>query len=481
MENEMEFEIDLRDMLYRILVKWRIILRGAVIIGLILFGYKLVTGLLANQDSEAMEKAMAKYELEVSDWESKGEQINTKIDSLRLASAQQKNYNEKSLLMKINPMDKWVGSFTLNVETDTQFDPSLLSVQLTNPALRYLMAYSGYLESNELYQTVLDNTDIVDEMRFLTEILTQELDSDSSTVKVSCVGNDQAEIRKILELVKACLLNKYAEYKETFGDHRIEILSESLYSTVDPGLDATQKANLTKITDYSNQISQLISQEEAWEKSPMPKQRFGTKYVIKQAVKFGIIGCAAGLFVMAGYFAMAYVFSRSMKTDSDWNVLGITVLGNMSRVTTNIKQTIFEKWIEKLSMKCGLDKIVIEGIGGRNWRNNEETQNRLIVNNLGGVLKERNLSKAVFVSAMDNAKAAELVAGMDKIDSRTPYVLAGNVLEDPETVKKMDDAQEVILLGKRYETKIDDVQKIRTLLSAFGKSVIGSVVLEDIG
>ncbi len=170
-----------------------------------------------------------------------------------------------------------------------------------------------------------------------------------------------------------------------------------------------------------------------------------------------------------------------MKTDSDWNVLGITVLGNIWRVKPDIKQTSFEKWLEKLMIKCGFDKITIEGIGGRNWKNDEGTQDRLIVNNLGGVMKEKNLSQAVFVSAMDNTKAAELVKDLDKVDSKTPCIFAGNVLEDPETVKKLGDTQQVILLGKRYETKIDDVQKIRTLLSAFGKSVLGSVVLEDIG
>lgn len=480
MDNEMEFEIDLRDMLYRVLIQWRFILRGAIIIGLLLFGYKLFIGLLTNIDSESIKEAENKYQIELDDYESTGKQLNTYIENLQKASDQQMIYNEKSALMKIDPMNKWVGSFVLYIDQKYQIDPNL-SFQNTNPTLRILMAYSGYLSSSELYGSILENTDLVDEVRFLTEILTQEVSTYSSTITVTCVGKSEEHVKKILELVKVNLYTKYLEYQEELGTHSLEILTESFYTTVDTSLAENQKDNLAKISDYSKQISQLISQKEAWGKSSMPKQRFGTKYAFKQATKFGIIGCAAGLFVIAGYFAMAYVFSRSVKTDSDWNVLGITVLGNIWHVKTSIKQTIFEKWIEKLLMKCGLDKVVIEGIGGRKWKNNEETQNRLIVNNLGGVLKERNLSKAVFVSAMDNAKAAELVTSMDKIDNRTPYILAGNVLEDPETVKKMENTQEVIMLGKRYETKIDDVQKIRTLLSAFGKSVIGSVVLEDIG
>ena len=480
MDNEMEFEIDLRDMLYRVLMQWRVILRGAVIIGLLLFGYKLVTGLIANLDPEALQKAENKYQIEMNDWEATGEQLNTKIENLKETSKQQQVYNEKSALMRIDPLNKWIGSFVLYIDAKYQIDPNL-SFQNTDPTMRILMAYSGYLNSGELYGSILDHTEIVDEVRFLTEILTQKVSTDSSTITVTCLGKSEEDVKEILDMVKSGLYAKYVDYQEALGSHSIEILTESIYSTIDLTLDETQKANLLKISDYANQIGELNLKEEEWEKSPKPKQKFGTVYVIKQAVKFGIIGCVAGVFVMAGYFAMAYVFSRSMKTDSDWNILGIPVLGNVWRLKPDIKQTKLEGLIEKIAVKLGFDKLTIEGIGGRNWKNDEDTQDRLIVNNLGGVLKEKNLSKAVFVSAMDNTKASELVKNLDKIDGKTPYVLAGNVLEDPETVKKLGDAQEVILLGKRYETKIDDVQKIRTLLSAFGKSIIGSVVLEDIG
>ena len=204
-------------------------------------------------------------------------------------------------------------------------------------------------------------------------------------------------------------------------------------------------------------------------------------YVIKQTIKFGIIGVAAGVFIMAGFYAMSYVFSRSMKTDSDWHVLGLPVLGNVWRKVPDEKGWFYEPWIYNLVMKkWGLERLIVEGIGCRNWKNSEETQDRLIVNNLGGVLKEKNLSKAVVVTAMANEGALELIKAMDKIDPKTPYILAGNVLEDPETVKNIGDIDEVFILGKRYITKIDDIQKIKTLLAAIGKKAIGAVVQEDI-
>ncbi len=479
MDSEMEFEIDLRDMLYRVLSSWRQVLRGALVIGLAALVFTFARGLISNLDAETLQKAENKYQIELNDHEATGEQLATRIENLRDASVQQQVYNEKSALMKIDPLNKWVGSFVLYINANYQIDPNL-TVQNTDPTLRILMAYAGYLNSGELHNAILPQIDTVDEIRFLQELLTDTVDIDSSTITVTCVGKSEEDVQQILTLVKQYLYEKYDVYKTTHGEHVIDILTESIYVTIDLGLDETQKKNLLKITDYANQIGELNLQEEEWEKTPAPKAKFGMPYVIKQSVKYGIIGCAAGVFVMAAFYAMAYVFSRTMKTDSDWNLFGIPVLGNIWRIAPKRKQTVFERWIEKyIIQKTGLDRFVVEGIGERNWKNDEQTQDRLVVNNLGGVLKEKNLSGATFISLMEEEKARELVANLDQIDSSTACVLAGNVLEDPNTVQKLGDTAAVIVLGQRYETKIDDIRKVRTLLSAFGKSIIGAVVLEE--
>ena len=479
MDSEMEFEIDLRDMLYRVLLSWRQILRGALIIGLLALVFIFARGFLSNRDEEALQKAESKYRIELSDYEATGEQLAARIENLRDALAKQQAYNENSVLMKIDPMKKAVGSFVIYINADAQIDPKL-SLRTTDPNLRFLNAYAGYLSGGELHNAILPQIDTVDEVRFLQELLTDTVDIDSSTITVTCVGKSEDEVRKILTLARQYLNEKYEVYQTTLGEHKIDILTESINTAIDLKLADLQKQNLQKITDYSTQISDLKKKEEAWENTPAPKAKFGMPYVIKQSVKYGIIGCAAGVFVMAAFYAMAYVFSRTMKTDSDWNLFGIPVLGNIWRIAPKRKQTVFERWIEKyIIQKTGLDRFVVEGIGERNWKNDEQTQDRLVVNNLGGVLKEKNLSGATFISLMEEEKARELVANLDQIDSSTACVLAGNVLEDPNTVQKLGDTAAVIVLGQRYKTKIDDIRKVRTLLSAFGKSIIGAVVLEE--
>lgn len=479
MDSELEFEIDLRDMLYRVLTQWRAIIRGAIIIAIIMFGYRGIRGLIARYDPEEFEKAQNRYQIELNDYNATGERLETRIQNYRDDSIQQQIYNDKSGLMKIDPMNKWVGSFVLYVDAKYQIDPNL-TFQNTDPTTRILMAYSGYLSSGEYYTAILSKTNIVDEIRFLTEILSRSVSTDSSTITVSCVGKSSEDVTEILTLSKQLLFDRYETFQTTLGDHSIEFLTESLYSTIDLTLDETQKDNLLKITNYANSIGELNMELEEWEKEPEPKAKYGLFYEFKQSVKMGIIGGIAGIFIMAVYYAMAYIFSRSIKTDADWRVFGIPVLGNKWRSIPVKKIWFYERWLMNISNKLKLDRFVSQYIGGRNLSNNEQMQDQLIVNNLGGVLKEKNLSKAVFVDAMFEEGAEELVSNMDKLDTSTPYIFAGNVLTDPDAVKKIGDASQVILLGKKYITQIEDLKRISTLLSAIGKDIIGAIILEDI-
>lgn len=479
MDPEMEFEIDLKDLLYRVLVRWRLILRGALIIALLVGALRLVNGLISRYDPEALTRAQNKYTYELLDYEATGESLQRQIDNLQDDSEQQQLYNEKSALMEIDPLNKWVGSFVLYVDADYRIDPAL-SFQNTDPTQRLVAAYSSYLGSGEFYMAILDRTEIVDEIRFLQEILSRSADMGSATITVTCVGKSEANVTEILDLVKEKLLEKSETFRTTIGDHNIGFLTESMYTTIDLDLDQKQKKNLLKINEYGNKIGELNLEMEEWEKTPKPKAKYGTVYSIKQAVKSTIIGGIAGCFIMAGYFAMVYLFSPAVKTDSDMNILGITVLGSLRRKTGEKKETKFEAWLDKHIITPLFDRWVVRSLGGRANDIDEKVQERLLVNNLNGVLKEKGLAKAAIVAVMDEEDAKATVKRLDAVDKKVPYVYAGDPLTDPDTVKRLEDSSDVVLMTGRYRTRIDDIQKTGTLLKACGKSILGAVIVEDV-
>lgn len=459
-----EREIDLVDMLHRIAQRWRRVIVGAIVVGLLAGLYKAATGTLIMLDPEKLAEAQEKYQIELDDYEATGERLRTQIRNYRENSANQQEYNEKSVLMTIDPMNKYVGSFVYYVDSKFRIDPTLTyqNIDLTN---RLLMAYSRYLTGGEMYNEILEKSAIVDEVRFLTEILWSSVDGGASSITVNCVGKSEADVQEILGLVKSGLAEKRKTILSTIGDHDCEVLMESLYSTIDLELDATQKANLQAIGEYANKIGETNLELEDWDKEGEPRKEFGWWSIVKQSIKFAIIGGVVGFAVMCGYFAAVYVFSGTVNTDYDWRSMGIPVLGYLSDGEGKKKTALVDRWIANW-------------FAGGKPQVEPNTLCAVTANNVGGALREKGAEKAVIVSDLEPSAAEKLVRCMDAASPETSFVYAGNAQADPETVKKVSGSSDVLFLGKVGVTHLDNVRQTQVLLNAWGKKVFGAIVVE---
>lgn len=465
MDYEMEErEIDLKDMLYRVLLRWRAVIVGAIVIALLAGLYRFATGALSMLNPEALAESEEQYQIELADYEATGERLRTQIKNLRESSANQQEYNEKSAVMEIDPMNKWVGSFVVYVDSKYQIDPSL-TYQNTDKTNRLLMAYAGYLTGGELYNEILEQTDIVDEIRFLTEILWSSVDTGSSSITVNCIGKSEADVQVILDMVKSGIRNKYTTIRNTIGDHNCDVLMESKYTTIDLALDERQKANLQAINDYAISMGETNEELTEWAKEPLPKMKYGWWYVTKQSIKFILIGGVAGVFVMCGAFAAAYVLTSTVKTESDWKLLDIPVLA-----------TVYLRQPKKLLWQ--IDHCLMRRLGGRNADADTAALCKLAANNIGAVLKEKGLTDGVVMGDVSAELAEDIVAKMNDAGTENRFRYVGNALSDAETVNRMDGVPEVILIGQTSQTGMEAVEKEKLLLTAWGKKVLGAIVVE---
>ena len=458
-----EREIDLKDLLYRAIKKWRGIVIGAIIIGLLAALYQAASGLRTMLDDEALAEAQAKYEIAVDDHEATGERLRTSIEILRDQSANQQEYNDKSELMKIDPMNKWNGNFQIYIDSKYQIDPTMTyqNIDLTG---RLVSAYSSYLRSGEMYTELLNEIDWVDEIRFLTEIYSVSSDPNTATVTVRCVGKSETDIHEILGFVKQKITERYESIRTAIGDHDLEVLTESVYSTIDLELDATQKANLLAISEYANAIGEQNEKLTEWEKTPRPGREFGARYTVKQAIKYLIISGVIGAVAMLCWYAVKYVMSSSIKTEEDWKTFGIPVLGFISREE---KKRCFQ-WLDRW----------IDCIFGRARNTTMEQDCVLTARSLSAMLQEQKFNEAKLIGHVDRAMVEDIVQKMETAAPGTGFSFAGDPKTEPETTNNLGTTDKVILVVENQTTKIKDISQILTLLRAWGKTVIGAIVIE---
>ena len=455
--------IDFKDLLYRTARKWRTIILAALIVALLAALFQVFLGLRVLLDEERFEDAKGKYEIAVADYEATAERLRASIANLRDQSANQQEYNNKSELMKIDPMNKWTGTVQIYVDSKYQIDPSLTyqNVDLTS---RLIAAYSSYLRSGELYNEMLESLDTVDEIRFLTEIYDVDAEPGAASISIRAVGKSEADVRKITDYIKMKIGERYDVILNAIGDHTFEIMTESVYSSIDLDLDAKQKSNLLAIANYSNEIGEQSEQLKLWEKSDPPKMEYGAVYTVRQAVKSFIIGGVISAVVMFCWFALDYAIRSTAKTPEDWASFSLPVLGCIDR--------------EEKKRKLSSVDALIDRIFARRQKMTTEQSCALTARNLGAVLQEQGIDDAKLIGAVDKAYAEHVVQRMAASAPEIRFSFAGDPLTDPETAKNLERTEKVVLIADNRTTQIKAIQQTLTLIRAWGKTVLGVIVVD---
>ncbi len=458
-----EREIDLKDLLYRTLKKWRKIIAGAIIIAILAALYQAASGVILMLDDEKLAEAQNKYEIAVNDYEATGERLRTNIVNLREQSANQQEYNEKSELMRVDPMNKWIGNLQLYIDSKYQIDPSL-TFQNVDLTTRLVAAYTSYLRSGELYNDMLKEIQTVEEIRFLTEIYSVGADPGTATITVNAVGKSETDVREILDYVTTRIAEHYNAISHAIGDHSYDILTESVYSTIDLDLDAKQKANLLAISDYANAIGEQNELLTEWERTTRPRQEFGAWYTTKQAIKSFVIGGVVGVILMFGWFAVCYAVSDTMKTEEDWKCFGIPVIG----------------FIKKDRKEQHLHRIddLIDCIFSRRHKTTETQDCALAAHNLSTALHQQGIGRAVFVGHIERVAAERMMQKMSTEVASIEFSFAGDPLTESAAAANIGGSEKIILLAENNVTHFRHVNQIHTILQALGKTSIGVIVID---
>lgn len=132
-ENTYEREIDLKELMFAVLRKWRPILAAAVVLALLLGGFKAVS---AQRSLNSAGDEDDSYAAALEEYEQKLEICNREIDNLTSDIVNQQKYVEDSILMNTSPYDVWEAKAELFVETDKSGDSEYGTDNLTATVMR---------------------------------------------------------------------------------------------------------------------------------------------------------------------------------------------------------------------------------------------------------------------------------------------------------------------------------------------------------
>lgn len=163
---------------------------------------------------------------------------------------------------------------------------------------------------------------------------------------------------------------------------------------------------------------------------------------IKSAVKYGILGGAAGVFLMIGIYLVIFLFTDRVRTSEDTDFLGITAFGRVP---------------------CKPEA--------------REPEYRRLAYNLASA---ENCKKVLLVPTDPSVNASELAdkvtEALKALKKDVRLTAAADIKSDPEALPKAAEADAVLLAASYGKTSLKDLEYARSEMSKTGKQLLGVVI-----
>lgn len=476
-----EQEIDLKDLMFAVLRKWRPIILIAIIFAVLLGGMKGAGGLKQIKDSEYLASRQQEYDNSMEQYEISKASLEKEVENIKASLESQNEYMEKSVLMNINPYDEYVTAAAFYVGTDYQIMPGM-AYQNPNTAASIMQAYMSMIQNGDLYHYVLNGMSAPLDRRYLQELVTVTPNLENNMFDIRVISNSEEGAASIMKLIMGSL-NEYSQMiTQAIGPHTLKVMSSSsrpgtdmaqaqetigagespdVYTTVDLELEKKQQEQSVRIAELNESLTNK-TQELADLKEPsvsLPSKGSA----VKSAVKYAVLGGVLGGFLSVFFICVAFLMSDKLGSDKELRRrYRLMVLG------------LFDK-PEKKKLFSFVDRFLdrMEGTAGR--RMDRETVCSVVAAN---VMNYAGDAKQLLL--ITSAPGLNLEAVKDDIApvlTGLTVTAGGNLDSQADAIRKAASCDAVILVEKRNCSSFSGIERELDIVRSLDKKVLGCIVL----
>ena len=466
-ENTYEQEIDLKDLMFAVLHKWRPIIVTAVIFAVLLGGFKGVRSYQSYRDEDKQAEAQDLYQQDLEVYETSKAAYEREIDNITNDIQKQQEYLENSILMNVSPYDVYEARADLFIKTDYEIMPGM-AYQNVDYTDTIIQAYQSLLTSNAFLEKIAKKVNL--DQQYLRELISVERGSVSMedqtfsrftnllTIKVK--HEDQRQAEAILELLLSRVTELQEQVTASIVVHSVSVVNRASGAMVDLDLADQQKNAGDQVTKLQNS---LADKEKALKELKEPVQTSLSRgTVVKQAVKYAVLGGVLGGFMAVFFVCVAFLMgdklyaAKEMRKRYDLHVLGCVAVAGAKKMNG------IDRWLNRLE--------------GRKPALPEEQSYALLAANIGNYTADG--AKILMTGTASEEYLADLASKLQQYLPGQHLVYGGNMMEQAATVKMLPDCDSVVLVeqvGKSaYPVMEQEVEKVKSLQ----KTVVGCIVIE---
>lgn len=263
---------------------WKVIIWGLV--AALLFGvFGMITSYTLTKEPDQ------EYTLAVVQYEMTRQQLEDTIERATKEFERQKNYNENSLLMGLDPYNKYVTTIVFAISDIDVSKMKGYSVSYETPVRyitdRIVAQYTVLWDGMDLEKLVEGTGYAGADDKYLREVITL-VARDGGVLQLSVISNDKTESEKVAaSIYQALMANKGSIEKGSYSHELAQLHDVFTKETVDLELEEKQQEN---IGNAEKCHKELMDAQKALLTLSQPKADTGIGSVAKKAVLGGMIG-----------------------------------------------------------------------------------------------------------------------------------------------------------------------------------------------
>lgn len=473
MDYRYENEIDLIELFHHCLQKWRTILLAAII-GAALFGayngYKQaqpVTAPTAEENEAALNKLRKGLtDLEVSEVDTLAEMY----DSYVKVYEEKELYGEKSIRLNMDPEHVHSGASTYII-SDYYDNQGIYTVE-SQDAGNIVALYSELLTDDKTIDAIKEATGWDVDRQYVRELYGVS-STGVSLLRISTIAPSEDECRIIIKVLEE-RLEQVKPQVQANAKHEIAKVNDKYFEDYSSSITDAQKAQSDTLISLKNTMrnipNNLTSDQKAYYqeiiKQNYPDEIKEKEFSVFSLIKFIIIGCVAGAFVVLFCIALVYALKQVLRTEDDMSSLFSTrVIGTVKACDAS----------EKKKFLSGIDNWYEKKFDKKNGILPEAAAYDMIASEIAVGIEKGEIKKPFITSTSSDKAVADVV---NRIAKGTSGLTKGaSVVTDADALKTLSESDGVVIVEKIQDSRISNIGRELELCKKYGINVIGAVVV----
>ena len=449
-----DMEIDLRDLFFELLYKWRSLVAAALIGAILLAGlqYYSVSSTHAQGKQTKEEK---QFEIDLENYRDSVKNAQNNIRTYNKLIKEKNDYLEQSVYMTLDSQNVWSAAKRFYIKMDQSVLDALPQGIQEDPADYVASVYTSTLKTS-LDEAEMEALLGTGKREYIDELVTIGSDNASNTITLRVYGPDEETVIGQLDYFVDRMETVCQPMAQEVGAHTLTLVGENVNARTDSNLSAKQDEINKQIAGWQKALKdqrEELNELEGKKEPSAPGMHL---------VRYGVIGFLLGAILLAAIYLVKYVAAKKLRSGRELNDrFGVQVLGEYahSRARRPGKglDRLFEKWEFKHAVA---DPKVVEA-------------------NLGALMTERFAGRKLLLTGTCAQQKLDALAGSlrGRMPGACEIAAKGDILVNADAITAVKDADAVILVEEKHASRIADIERAAELLIISEADVGGSIVL----